>query len=337
MPTSRFGGISPALRSHPAYGRLFQPGKLTFGFIMPLEGYPDSPFPTMEDHTRLAKLADDAGFAALWLRDVPFYDPTFGDTAQMFDPFVYLGYLAAHTRRIALGTAGVVLPLRDPLMVAKQAVSVDQLSGGRLLLGLSSGDRPLEYPAFGVDFDNRAERYREAFGLVRTVMEQDFPRAETRFHGKLSGNLDLVPKPVSGRIPMLVIGRAGQDKDWIANNSDGWIWYLSTFNRLPGVLQQWRALTSDRAFRPYGYGTFFELAEDPDAPMRYVTSPHGMRIGRNRLVELWKTQEEQGVSHVALNLKPSRRPAEEVMQELAEFVLPHFAGARGVAARSVEQ
>lgn len=69
-----------------------------------------------------------------------------------------------------------MLPLRDPLAIAKQAVSVDSLTGGRLLLGMSSGDRPVEYPAFGVDFDNRADRFREAFDLVRTAVEVSFPR-----------------------------------------------------------------------------------------------------------------------------------------------------------------
>jgi len=328
MQTSEFGRVPANLQSHSAYGRVFQPGKLTFGFIMPLEGYPDSPFPTLKDHTRLARLADDAGFSALWMRDVPFYDPGFGDTGQMLDPFVYLGYLAAHTRHIALGTAGTVLPLRDPLTVAKQAVSVDQLTGGRLILGLSSGDRPVEYPAFGADFDNRTERFREAFDLVRTVIEDRFPTQKTQFYGELSGNLDLIPKAVAGHIPMIVVGRAGQDISWLANNTQGWIWHLGNHNHLPNILREWRAARTDDTFRPYGYGTFFELMEDPDAPMRYA---RGLQIGRNRLIELWKMQEEQGVSHVALNLKPNRRPAEEIMQELKEYVLPHFSGEQVMA------
>ncbi len=59
---------------------------------------------------------------------------------------------------------------------------------------MSSGDRAVEYPAFGVDFDNRAERFREAFELVRTTIEDRFPTKKTQFYGELSGNLDLVPK-----------------------------------------------------------------------------------------------------------------------------------------------
>jgi len=59
---------------HAGFARVFQPGRLTFGFIAPLEGYPDRPAPTMRDHLAMARKADDAGFAAVWLRDVPFFD-----------------------------------------------------------------------------------------------------------------------------------------------------------------------------------------------------------------------------------------------------------------------
>lgn len=63
----------------------------------------------------------------------------FGDTGQILDPLVYLGALATATKKIALGTTGIVLPLRDPVSTAKQALSVDFLSGGRFIMGLSTG------------------------------------------------------------------------------------------------------------------------------------------------------------------------------------------------------
>jgi luciferase-type oxidoreductase len=316
------GPLPEELASHPGYQRVFRPGKLTFGFIMPLEGYPDSPFPTLENHQRLARSADEAGFSALWLRDVPFYDPHFGDTGQMLDPMVYLGFLAAHTRKIALGTAGLIATLREPLIVAKQAVSVDQLLGGRFLLGLSSGDREIEYPAFGANYQNRGERYRDAFGLIKAVTEHDFPRAQTTHYGTLAGAIDLIPKPVGKRMPMIVVGRARQDIEWIATHSDGWIWHLSDFKRLPQLIELWRNSHQGGWVKPYGYGTMFDLSEDPHEPLRFMGN--GIRAGRNALIELFHQQQQQGVSHVALNLKPLRRPGHEALAELAEYVLPLF-------------
>jgi luciferase-type oxidoreductase len=310
------------LHDHAAFKQVFQPGRLTFGLITPLEAYPDSPFPTLKDHERLVRMVDDAGFASLWLRDVPFYDPTFGDTGQVLDPFVYAGMLAAITKRITLGTTGIVLPLRDPVFVAKQAASVDQLSGGRFVLGLSTGDRPTEYPAIGANFDNRDERFREAFGLIRTLHQNSFPALRTRYYGDYRGNLDLVPKPAVTRLPMICVGRARQPIDWIAQNTDAWIWSVYDTEHVIQLIAALRQAAGDDVPPPYGYATFFDLAKDPDAPEKRFHNV--IRIGRKALIEKWQAQREIGVTHIALNMKPSHRPAEDVIAELAEHVLPIF-------------
>nr|WP_274608291.1 LLM class flavin-dependent oxidoreductase [Paraburkholderia sp. PGU19] len=167
--------------------------------MAPLEGYPNSASPTLKDHEHPARAIDEAGFATIWLRDVLFYDPSFGDAGQMLDPFVYLGFLAAVTRNIALGTAGIVAPLRDSMHLAKQVASADVLTNGRLLLGLASGDRPAEYPALNIDFDSRASRYQEAFEVVRCLTETDFPRIATQHSGRLDGGLNLLPRASGSR------------------------------------------------------------------------------------------------------------------------------------------
>ncbi len=306
---------------HRGFSRVFRPGRLTIGFIAPLEGYPDAPVPTMRDHLERARKVDEAGFAAIWLRDVPFYDPTFGDLGQVFDPIAYGGFLAAKTEQIAIGTAGIVLPLRDPLAIAKQATSLDHLTENRFLLGLSSGDRPTEYPAFGVDFETRAERFRDAIKLIEVTTGQRRPKHHSRFYGDLDGNLDLLPKPVTSRMPLLAIGRAGQSIEWLAEHLDGWISHQSDVGWLGEVVESWRRASAGRGFKPYGYGAFFNLDRDPDAPL---IAHRGLVTGRKALIELWKRQRDLGVSHVALNLKMSRRPTDELIDELAEYVLPHF-------------
>jgi luciferase-type oxidoreductase len=314
--------IALDLAGHPAYARVFQPGQLTIGFIAPLEGYPTAPWPTLAGHEEMVALVDTAGFAAIWLRDVPFYDPGFGDVGQIIDPMVYAGWLAGKTRNVAIGTAGIVLPLRDPFAVAKQATSIDQLSGGRFLLGLSTGDRPSEFKAFGRDIDTRAERYRDALAIIKASTEQAFATHRSTQHGELDGSLDLIPKPVGPRLPILAIGRAGQTLDWIGENADGWIWHLSDPARLPDVLARWRQATATQAFKPYGYGAMFDLLADPTAPLQFARG--GIRSGRNALIEMWKRQRDEGVNHVALNPKPLQRSFAEVADELATHVLPHF-------------
>lgn len=317
-----------SLQGHAGFNRLFSPGKLTLGFILPLEGYPDAPMPTMRGHAALTRFADEAGFAGLWARDVPMFDPMFGDTGQLFEPFTYLGYLAGSTQRIALATGSAVITLRHPLHLAKQATTVDQLSGGRLVLGISSGDRPTEYPAFGVanDFETRGERFRDAIEMFSAVTQQSFPEYASKRFGNLDGGLHLVPRPVHGRIPMIVTGRSRQDMDWIAQHADGWLYYFMPPDQLAPLIGMWHDVTRRVAgkdvFKPFAQGLFFDLAENPDYPLERIHS--GVRAGRHTLIKYLSHLQALGVNHVAMNLKAIRRPAAEVLQELAEYVLPLF-------------
>ncbi|MBN3786415.1 LLM class oxidoreductase [Burkholderia sp. Ac-20353] len=310
------------------YSRVFAPRRLTIGFILPLEGYPDSPMPTMTDHADMTRLADELGFAALWARDVPTFDPLFGDVGQIFDPFTYLGFLAANTSRIALGTGSAVITLRHPLLLAKQAASIDRMTNGRLLLGVASGDRSVEYPAFGLggEFESRGDRFREAFELLRLAAEQDFPVGDFARFGTLNGRVDTIPKPIARKIPMFVTGRSRQDVDWIAKNADGWFFYNVGLERVSLITETWfNAVTrvgGEGVFKPFFEGLFLQLEGDPNFPLTSI--PAGIRVGRNGLIGYLDTLQRAGVNHVAFNPKPSRRPFKEILQELSEFVLPNF-------------
>ncbi|MEW6372948.1 MAG: LLM class oxidoreductase [Pseudomonadota bacterium] len=316
----------PALQRHPGFQRLFRPQALTVGLILPLETHPGRPAPTMRDHVQMAQRAEQLGVGALWMRDVPFYDPGYGDVAQIFEPLVYIGYLAAATSRIALGTTGIVLPTHEPMYLAKQATSLDHLSGGRLVLGLSSGDRFSDYPMLGIDFDSRGERYRDAWNVLRTLTEQDFPRFRSERFGGSDGTLDLVPKPPFGRLPSIAVGPAQQSLAWLAENLDGYLGAAPNPGRLGVVAEDWHAnvrqANGEAAFKPLGLGGYLDLSADPDQPFQRIQG--GFRAGRNALRDYLEQAREAGVSHVALNPKVSRQPYGEILDELGEFILPHF-------------
>ncbi len=308
------------LAQQPGFARVFVPGRVTLGLVAPFKGYPDSPLPDASDMCELAQLADELGFAVLWVRDVPFFDPAFGDVGQGLDALVTLGLLAARTRHIALGTAGLVAPLRSPVHVAKAAASVALMTGGRFVLGLSSGDRPVEYPAFGVDFEHRAGVFREAWTMVRALTQQSFPKFAGEYFGQLNGAVDMVPK-LAARLPMVAIGRARQQLQWLARESDAWIWHGVNPADTGRIVQTLTAMGDGKTWHPFGYANFVELDENPAAPAQLFNNIY-LRGGSRSMAQFWREQGAQGLAHVVINLKPTRRPAVEVLHDLAENVLP---------------
>ena len=270
----------------PGFQRMFAANRLTLGLFFPIEAFARDQ-PTMRDQERLAVRAQALEFAALWFRDVP---------------------------------------LRHPLHVAKAAASVDQLSRGRLVLGVASGDRPVEFPAFGVDIKRRAALFREAFEALRRVLETEFPVLKTS-RGVLTGAADLVPKPM-GRLPLLVTGNSGQPLPWIAAHSDGWITYPRSTDRQAETVARWRAHVQQAApgrFKPFAQSLYIDLDADPQLP---PTPIHlGFESGRHFLLRFLEASRGIGVNHVILNLKYGARPAAEVLEEIGVEVLPALARA----------
>jgi luciferase-type oxidoreductase len=305
------------------FQRMFAPGRLTLGVFFPIEAF-EHDKPTMRNQEALSRRAEELGFAALWVRDVPLRDPNFGDIGQVFDPWVYLSWIAAHTQSITLATGALVLLLRHPLHTAKAAASVDQLSGARLVMGIASGDRPVEFPAFGVDFAQRSTLFQENLRVIRAVLGEEFPTIHSPY-GELSGTADLVPKPI-GQIPMLVTGHSGQTLEWIAKHADGWITYPRGLERQAEVVKHWRAAVdaaAPGAFKPFVQSFYVDLSDDPEEPAKPIHL--GLRGGRNIVFRFLDTLRLIGVNHVILNLKYGKRDAGEVLEEIGREILPHLA------------
>jgi luciferase-type oxidoreductase len=304
-----------------AFNSVFRPGKMSLGVFFAIESYEGS-IPQMKNQVELAQKAEALGFSALWFRDVPMHVPSFGDMGQIYDPWVYLGYIAGQTKKISLVTGSIILPLRHPIHVAKAAASIDTLTNGRLILGVASGDRLSEYPAFKKDASEKAELFRDSFNYIRNL-EKDFPTINSRL-GNVWGDIDLLPKPCGARLPMLVTGFSGQNLEWIAGNSDGWIYYPRNVRQQEMITGQWRKTlqATNSADKPFAQSFYIDLAEDKDASP--IPIHLGYRLGRKALLEILYDLYSIGVNHVVFNLKYGSRPAAEVLEEIGEFILPHF-------------
>ena len=314
MTTTHPGRATSSARFGPGFDRTFRKDRTTLGLFFPIEAF-DGPRPTMEHQVELAVEAERLGFSTLWARDVPLDDPGFGDLGQIYDPFVWLATVAAHTREIALATGSVILPLHHPVDVAKQAASLDHLSRGRLLLGVASGDRPIEYPAYGRDRSQRAELFRDALLYLKALLGTSFPTYESEQYGSMRGG-DLVPKPLHGRLPLLATGNSGQSLDWLADHADGWITYPRPLSRQERVVAEWHGLAAAGApVKPVAQSLYLDLAERSDAPPEPIHL--GYRLGLQHLEGLLTTFHRIGVHHVALNLKFSRMDVRDVLARLS--------------------
>lgn len=313
--SSRLGG-------RPIEEQVFTEGKLSIGLTLPLlsSGNIVADF---SEQVALASLADELGFRALWVRDVPLNSSDYPDPVGHLDPWVFLGALAAHTRNIALASGAIVLTLRHPLHIAKGAISVNALSGGRFILGLGSGDRPPEYAAFGQDSNQRRDLYRRHWETVAAAVAPA-PRVIPDQSPDGAPNFFLLPQSAAP-VPMLAVGSGGQSVDWIARNAIGWM----TYHREPEAQRarhsMWRAAV-DRAtpgaFRAFGVAMGLDLADNPDEPAQERSL--GYRTGRRDLITLLGDMRDRGTHHISLNLQSSSRAPREIMQELAEDVLPEF-------------
>ncbi|MEA5466619.1 LLM class oxidoreductase [Leptothoe sp. PORK10 BA2] len=305
------------------YTTVFQPNRLSIGLVVPIENNAHNPVPTLERHLERVQLAEELGFSAVWLRDVPFNVPSFGDAGQTFDPFVYLGFLAGQTQRIALGVSSIILPLRHPAHVAKAAATADVLSGGRLILGVASGDRPEEYPALNLPFGDRGTRFRESFDYIRR-MGEDRPSFENAY-GNPGGSMDMLPKPVSGKLPLLITGGSQQDPNWIAQNGDGWMTYPRDTVAQAQVIRDWQARVeaAGKPAKPVMQPLYVDLAEDSDTRPQPIHL--GFRLGVNHLRDYLKSLEQIGMNHVALNLRFNQADIETTLKRLADEILSDFA------------
>lgn len=310
-----------------AYNNVFKAGKLSIGLVVPIENYAHHSVPTMQHHLERVQLIEQLGFKALWVRDVPFQVPSFGDAGQTFDPFTYLGFLAGQTSDIALGIASIALPLHQPVHVAKSAATIDLLSNGRLIMGVASGDRYDEYPAMGIDYESRGERFREAFEIIRKAQE-DFPKVETKHFGTLKGHIDILPKTNAPKIPMMMTGFSRQSMEWNAEHADGWMNYPRNPQQQEQTIMQWRSLVAEYSTfdKPFMQPLYVDLHKDDDFQPQPIHL--GFRVGVNYLIEYFKYLESIGVNHIAVNLRFNSGIMESTLERFADRILPHFETAK---------
>ena len=278
----------------------------------------------------LGPLAEELGYDSLWVMDHLFNTGYIRERLEdkpYYHPLSTLSYLAATTKRVLLGTSVLVLPYHNPVELAKYAASLDQISGGRLTLGVGVGAMTEEFDALGIPMSQRASLTNESIAIMKELWTNPSPSYQSRRWS--FSNLLFSPKPFQKpHVPL-----------WIGGAS-------------PGALR--RAATRGNGWHPSGLSVeefsigrqeIRDQAEaagrDPDSlvmSLRVEVEVHGRpssdrAANRSRLsgddpegmAATLETYAEAGLDHAVLALNSGDVPAiTAVMQRIASDVIPRF-------------
>jgi alkanesulfonate monooxygenase SsuD/methylene tetrahydromethanopterin reductase-like flavin-dependent oxidoreductase (luciferase family) len=180
----------------------------------------------------MARAAEDVGFDSIWLGDHMLYRGDGRPERGPWDVWTMLGALGAITSRVQLGPLVACTAFHAPGPLARMAAAVDEISGGRLVLGLGAGWNEAEFRAFDISFDHRVARFAEAFEIVRRLLEGE----RVSYAGRFERVEDAVLLPRRERRPKLMVGTTGPRMlaltlphvdawntwyDWYGNTPDG--------------------------------------------------------------------------------------------------------------------
>ena len=255
----------------------------------------------------LAAAAEDRGFESLWVAEhshIPVSRrspwPGGGELPKRYyevmDPFVALATAAAVTSRLRLGTGICLVVQRDPIQLAKEVASLDQLSGGRFLFGVGGGWNAEEMADHGTAFATRFRLMRERIAAMREIWTAE----QAEFHGEFVdfGPMFAWPKPAQKPHPPIIVGGGFPHAARRAiEYGDGWIPLGSRNLDVAALLPEFRRMAAEAGRNPNGLEvTVYGVAPDPESIRRYA---------------------EAGVARVVLGLPSASR--DEVMPILGRY------------------
>lgn len=252
-----------------------------------------------DSSVRAARAAEAAGFDSVWTGEhVVLPDPQQPPSpapprTPMLDPAVALAYLAAHTSTIALATGIIILPQRNPLVLAKELASLDVVSGGRLWFGYAAGYLHQEFSALGISFDDRGARCDEYLDAMLELWDSESPAfagPTVRFRG-----IDAHPRPVQRPHPRLIVG--GQSPPAFRRAvrcANGWYGFAMTPAAAAACIDGLRSAAAE-VDRPAELGPLELTVTPPAGPVDAELVDEYRRLGVARLVMLPRARDVEAI------------------------------------------
>jgi probable F420-dependent oxidoreductase len=177
------------------------------GVVVPLGGAEDHEMSRYADTRAFARQAEDAGFDSIWFFDHLLFRFPGQETDGIWEAWTFLSAIAEATERVELGTVVMCTPFRNPALLAKMAVTLDEVSDGRFILGLGAGWHKPEFDAFGFPFDARVARFEEALQIIRPLLKEGRVSFAGRYYRAV--DCELIPRGPRAGGPPILIGSFG--------------------------------------------------------------------------------------------------------------------------------
>ncbi len=243
-----------------------------------------------ETAVAIAQAAEAAGFESVWTGEhVVLPDPQVPPSPMppetpFLDPAVALTTVAAHTERIRLGTGIIILPQRNPLVLAKELASVDVVSHGRLIFGVGIGYLKAEFDALAIPFEHKGARAIEYLEAIRTVWTAPHPAYQGRFIS--FAGIQSLPRPIQQPHPPIVFGgQTPQAYRRAVTHANGWYGFAIDVSGVAACVAGLRSALAEHP-RPPELGEL-EISITPRGPLDLDTIRRFADLGVHRLIPYW--------------------------------------------------
>lgn len=266
----------------------------------------------------MARRAEDIGFDSFWLPDHLIY--RFDNVRQQggWDVWSLLSALAATTKRIEIAPLVACSSFRNPALIAKMADTIDEISGGRFILGLGAGWHKPEYDAFGFPYDFRVSRFEETLNIVTSLLRTGHVDFEGRFYS--ARDCELRPRgPRPAGPPILVGGGGDRVVRLAATYADAWnVDRKNDVNEVKALNERVDGVCREIGRDPKSLGRMIGIQVDvlnenrtPFEPRQFVRAPFPLYGEPEELAANIRAYKDAGVEHMMIWLDPSTEAAVE--------------------------
>jgi alkanesulfonate monooxygenase SsuD/methylene tetrahydromethanopterin reductase-like flavin-dependent oxidoreductase (luciferase family) len=306
-----------------------QPAPLKVGVHLPFsERQMQGTTPRWQDIVTIAQRAEQVGFDSIWIADHLLFRFEGIEPRGGWECLSLLAALAASTRRVELGTLVVCTGFRNPALLAKMFDTIEEISGGRLILGVGAGYHEPEYLAFGYPYDHRVSRFEEALQIISSLLKT----GQADFAGKYYDvrECELRPRGPRPGGPPIMIGTKGERMLRLtARYADLWNGWIAYGKNAPAEVPPLRAAVDAACHEvgrdPATLGRTLTVLVDyvgtPDLPVRLIrpdSAPEPLAGTPAEIAAALQAFTAEGISHIQVVIQPNNLAGIEAFAPVIE-------------------